>query len=114
MGEVAKFVPQATFSGMQHSLQQEWTYVMCVVPRIGELFRPVEHTLHHNFFTPLLGSHISDTLREWTMTPMNLGGFSMPNPLLEADVNYRTSQCETENLSSALCGHVKLNHIHHK
>ena len=53
---------------------------MRVVPLIGELFHPVEHALHHNFFTPLLGSGISDTLRAWTKTPMNLGGFSMINP----------------------------------
>jgi hypothetical protein len=114
LGEAAKFVPQAAFSGMQRSLQQEWTYVMRVVPLIGELFHPVEHALHHNFFTPLLGSGISDTLRAWTTAPMKLGGFSVPNPLLAADVNYRASQCETAHLISALRGHVRFNHVHHK
>ena len=93
LGEAAKFVPQAAFSSMQRSLQQEWTYVMRVAPLIGELFHPVEQAIHHNFFRPLLGSDISDTLRAWTTTLMKLGGFSVPNPLLAADVNYRTSQC---------------------
>jgi hypothetical protein len=87
---------------------------MRVTPLVSDIYLPVDHILHHNFFAPLLGSDISDTLREWTTIPMKLGGFSMPNPLLAAGVNYHAPQCDTVYLISALRGNVKFNHIRHK
>ena len=34
VAEVARFVPQSAYAGMQRSLPQEWTFVQRVVPNI--------------------------------------------------------------------------------
>ena len=114
IGVAAQFVPQSAYAAMQRSLQQEWQFVLRVVPDIAELFTPLETALHDDFFAKLVGSPISSDLREYTTAPIKLGGCSIPDPRLQAKENYTASQCETAHLIGALRGKCVFRHVSHK
>ena len=63
IGEAGKLVPQAAYAGMQRSLQQEWAFLLRVIPGIGHKFRELEERLRLGFFHPLLGGPITRTHR---------------------------------------------------
>ena len=114
MGEAGKYFPQSAYAGMQRSLQQEWTFVQWVVPEIGALFDGVEDSAHGEFFSPLLGSAISNDLRDLTTTPIKLSGFSLLNPTLTSETKFTASQCETSHLINALRELCPFRHVKHK
>ena len=54
---------QSAYSGLQKSLQQEWTFVQRVTPGIGNAFRLVETALKETFM-PTLFEGLGDGVLE--------------------------------------------------
>ena len=59
--------PQSAYTGLQKSLQQEWSFVQRVTPGVGNAFRPVETALKGTLVTALLDG-ISDGVPERGVT----------------------------------------------
>jgi hypothetical protein len=64
LSQAGKKYPQATCAGIQKCLQNEWQFLHCVIPDIGDLFAPVKETLDKRFFPALAGKvDISEVAR---------------------------------------------------
>ena len=91
IGEAGKLILQAAYAGMQRLLQQEWAFLLRVIPGIGHKFRALEERLRLGFFHPLLGGPITKTQRIWTTAPIKCSGFLIPDLSEMADMSYLTS-----------------------
>ena len=67
--ESTEYAPHATFAGIQHEFQQEWTFVQKVVPNIGPLFTKLEDTILNLLFYKLFGEKILPWIRNWVSVP---------------------------------------------
>ena len=63
--KMAKFKPQVAHVIFTHELMHRWTFLMCTVPDVEELFQPLEEAIRHHFLPALTGGEaLSNTERE--------------------------------------------------
>ena len=60
LAAVAPNFPQAAYSGLQKSLQQEWQFVQRVTKGIGPEFKNIELSLTRTFLPTLFGDDYGD------------------------------------------------------
>jgi len=61
VAEMAKYVPQSAYVGIQRVLQQEWTFVQRVVPNIANLFSGLEVSILTSFSIIFLARKFLDS-----------------------------------------------------
>ena len=96
--------PQTVYTGLQKSLQQEWSFVQCVAPGVGMVFQAVEDDLLDTFLQALFQgdtSHIPG--RTITGLPNKKSGIAFPDPPHTVGANWTASYVITGHLVSALC-----------
>ena len=102
LSEVAVYVPQSAYAGMQRALQQEWTFMQRVIPGISASFFRLESTIKDCFFLKLFGENIPPEYRDWVSTSIKQGGTAIPKPEEMAELNYKASTCECSHLIDSL------------
>jgi hypothetical protein len=97
---VTQAFPQAAYSGLQNSLQQEWQFVQRVTKGIGPEFASVEQTLAETFLPTLFGDEYDkdDPQRALAGPPVKWAGLAIPDPTTSAQPNYEAS--------ILLCSHI--------
>jgi hypothetical protein len=84
LASAAPNFPQAAYSGLQKSLQQEWQFVQCqrVTKNIGPEFEAVEVALSRTFLSTLFGDDYDDDdpRRNISCLPVKWAGVAIPNP----------------------------------
>jgi hypothetical protein len=100
LASVAPNFPQAAYSSLQKSLQQEWQFVQRVTEGIGPEFQTVELTLSTTFLPTLFGDNYDEDgpRRKISCLPVKWSGLAIPDPTSSADSNY--------NASILLCLHL--------
>jgi hypothetical protein len=97
---VTQAFPQAAYSGLQKSLQQEWQFVQRVTKGIGPEFAAVEQTLAKTFLPTLFGDEYNDDdpRRALAGLPVKWAGLAIPDPTTSAQPKY--------DASILLCSHI--------
>jgi hypothetical protein len=93
-------LPQAAYSGLQKSLQQEWHFVQRVTKGIGPKFASIEQTLAKTFLPTLFGNGY-DNDDPWSALaglPVKWAGLVIPDPTTLVQPNYEAS--------ILLCSHI--------
>ena len=112
LAEVAKLYPQAAYSAMQRSLQQEWLFIQRVTDSIGpinSIYQPIESALDQKFIPSLFlleQENLIPKLRNLTKLPVKDCGLALPDPTQTASANNKTSKQATTHLTQALLGNV--------
>jgi hypothetical protein len=93
LASVAPNFPQAAYSGLQKSLQQEWQFVQRVTKGIGPEFQNVKLTLSRTFLLTLFGDNYdeNDPYCKISCLPVKWAGLVIPDPTSLADSNYNVS-----------------------
>ena len=55
IAKLAKWNPQTSYTGLQRSLQQEWTFIQRVVKMDKDLFKDIEIKLKEKYIPTLFG-----------------------------------------------------------
>ena len=80
--------PKTAYTGLQNSLQQDWSFVQNFTPGVREAFRPVEEALQqYSLTSPFRGDTNSIMERGATRLPIKQSGISIPSPTLYASKN---------------------------
>jgi hypothetical protein len=97
---VTQAFPQAAYSGLQKSLQQEWQFVQRVTKGIGPEFASIEQTLAKTFLPTLFGDEYGkeDPRRALPDLPIKWAGLAIPYPTTSVQPNYEAS--------ILLCSHI--------
>jgi hypothetical protein len=97
---VTQAFPQAAYSGLQKSLQQEWQFVQRVTKGIGPEFASVEQTLAETFLPTLFGGEYNedDPRHALAGLPVKWAGLAIPDPTTSVQPNYEAS--------ILLCSHI--------
>jgi hypothetical protein len=99
MTSVTQAFPQAAYSGLQKSLQQEWQFVQRVTKGIGPGFASIEQTLAKTFLPTLFGDDCDDEdpRRALAGLPVKWARRAIPDTT-SAQTNYEAS--------ILLCSHI--------
>jgi hypothetical protein len=100
---VTQAFPQATYSGLQKSLQQEWQFVQRVTKGIGPDFASIKQTLAKTFLPTLFGDEYDgeDPRHALAGLPLKWAGLAIPDPTTLAQPNYEKSILHSrESMSS--------------
>ena len=120
LAEVAKIYPQAAYSAMQRSLQQEWLFVQRVTDSEGptnNIYHPIEKALEADFIPNLFlmeQENMLPDLRNITKLPVKDCGLALPDPTQTASANNKTSKEATAHLTQALLGNTEWDIDTHK
>ena len=96
-------------------MQNEWQFLLRVIPDIGDLFLPIEEALKRHFIPALAGKvDISEIPRELFALPVKFGGIAIPNPITSAETNYRDSTLVCSHLIQALRGQEDFSPCKHR
>ena len=115
LASVADVFPQAAYSGLQRSLQQEWQFVQRVTSGIGPEFIGVEETLAHFFLPALFGDNYDDDdpRRDLSCLPVKWAGMAIPDPTSAAESNYEASTLLCSHIVSAFRGNEEFRSANH-
>ncbi len=115
LASVAPAYPQAAYTGLQKSLQQEWQFVQRVVSAIGPQFSTVADEISSKFLPALFGASLkdSDPRLQLARLPVKQAGLALPSPVDTAESNYRDSTCAVSHLLAALRGRQDFRSAYH-
>ena len=112
LATVAADYPQAAYSGMQRSLQQEWQFmqrVSSLATNDPNTYSPLENAIRNTFVKELLQAPTfwaSDENRELTKglskLPIRTGGLALPDPTETLTPSSSTSRKGTSHLTDSL------------
>jgi hypothetical protein len=102
LSRVATQQPQAAFSALARSLQNEWGYLQRVIPDCGDLFRPLESALAENFLPALFGDTVTAEERTLFTLPANHGGLGIPDPTQSAQIAFNASLAMTQTIGDSI------------
>ena len=106
--------PLSAYTGLQKSLQQEWTLVQEVTPGIGDDFGPVEQVLREPLIWDLFLGIGEGTPGRWvTLLPVKQAGLALPDLTKTASENWTTSCVITGHLVTAIRGQEVLRTADH-
>jgi hypothetical protein len=114
---IAPKYPQTAYTGLQKSLQNEWQFVQCVKPGIGDHFHGVEVALATKFLPALFGESIDDDgdpRRILASLPVKHAGLTIPNPTDSASSCYEASTLVCSHLTAAVHGVAPFCHATHQ
>jgi hypothetical protein len=116
LASAAPNFPQAAYSGLQKSLQQEWQFVQRVTKNIGPEFESVEQALSETFLPTLFGDDYGDDdpRRDISCLPVKWAGLAIPNPTSAADANYEASILVCSHILAAFRGVEEFRSAKHK
>jgi hypothetical protein len=103
---VTQAFPQAAYSGLQNSLQQEWQFVQRVTKGIGPEFASIKQTLAKTFLPTLFGDEDDDDDPHCALTglPVKWAGLAIPDPTTSAQPNYAASTLPCSHILAAFRG----------
>ena len=103
---VTKVFPQAAYSGLQKSLQQEWQFVQRVTKGIGNEFACIEQTLIRTFLPTLFGDNYDedDPRRALADLPVKWAVLAIPDPTTSAQPNDEESILRCSHILAAFRG----------
>lgn len=92
LNKVSQHVPQATFVGLQRSLQNEWLFIHIVsdLDKHNGLFQSLENYLEETLLEEIF--RFTPPTCVLTKLPFKQSGLSIPNPTERSRHNYDTSK----------------------
>lgn len=107
--------PQSAYSGLQHSLQQEWQFVQRVTKGVSDKFAKVEKEILETFLLALFADEFADNDPQIHLAslPVKKAGLALPNPVKSADQNYEASILLTSHATAALRGTIEFSLTDH-
>ena len=116
LASVAPAYPQAAYTGLQKSLQQEWQFVQCVTRDIGPQFTDVAAAISQKFLPALFGASLEATDPRCALAglPVKHAGLALPSPVATAEWNYKASTLAVSHLFAALRGRVEFHTLDHQ
>jgi hypothetical protein len=102
----AKSFPQAAFSGLQKSLQQEWQFVQRVREDVGLEFANIEEAISLSFLPALFGDVYDDDdpRQKLACLLVKHAGLAIPDPTASAKSNHKASIMKGSHFLAALWG----------
>ena len=94
--------PQSSFSGLSHSLQQEWTHLCRVVENASSHFTVIEDKIVNLFIPNLFGVDRLPISRDILQLPVRYAGLGISNPSSPLYDPYTLSVNTTEYLSQSI------------
>ena len=111
---VARKHPQSAYSGLQKSLQQDWSFVQRVALDIGDAFRPVEQALREVFIQSLFQGLIEVIPGRGVIhLPMKQAGLAFPDPTKTAAEKWMEYCVITGHLVADLRGQEEFRTSYH-
>ena len=108
LASAAPNLPQAAYSGLQKSLQQEWQFVQRVTKDAGSEFEAVELALSGTFLLTLFGDEDYGNdghRRNMSYLPVKWADLLViPNPTSAAEANYEASILICSHILAAFRG----------
>jgi len=102
LADVALTQLQLAYAALVHSLQHEWTFLLCVIPHCGPLLGELERLLASHFLLALFGVEVSVAERDLLALPLRLGGLGVSNLVSSASYFYDSSIHSTVVLVKSL------------
>ena len=81
LAEAALTQPQLAYAALSRSLQHEWTFLLRIVPRCGQLFQEIELSLFSRFLPAMFGVEVSAVERRLFALPLRLGSLGICKPV---------------------------------
>jgi hypothetical protein len=80
---IAETYPQSAYTGMERSVQAEWTFVQQVVRDVGDKFGTVRKVMHRSFLPSLLKGALpdNDPLHRLADLPVKSAGPALTDPV---------------------------------
>jgi len=75
LSAIAQSQPHAAYAAFTHGLSSKWSFLSRTIPNIGDLFQPLEDSIHQKFLPPSLAK-----TRDLLATPVRLGGLGITTP----------------------------------
>jgi hypothetical protein len=97
--------PQTAYTGITFCLQNEWQYILCVVPNTAPFFAPLEKEIRTNFLPALLGiplTEIDGGYRQLPTHGVKQGGLAICNLVDTAPSIHSVSLVATCHLTISL------------
>jgi hypothetical protein len=116
LARIAVRFPQTDYAGLLSSLQAEWQYICCVVPRAGQYLEPVELTLCEKFIPVLLqvSEPVDDVFCQLLSHRVKMGGIAIKNLVTSAPQLHQCLMDASSFLVKALHNGGVLNAKAHK
>ena len=96
---IAESQPHAAYSVVTNGLVGRWTFLMRVVPDIGDLLQPLEDAIRFHLLPAITGrAAISDTEKRMLALPVQDGGLGIPIPTVLASNQFKASSLITQPL----------------
>ena len=90
---VAKYHPQAAFTGFTKYVMNRMIFLMRTIPDVDELFKPIETSISQKFLPALFDtSAIDANIRNIIALPVKKSGMGIFNPVAARSTHYRNSQ----------------------
>ena len=79
--------PQAAYAAYVHGTKMKWNYICRTTPNCSHLLQPLEDSIHQKLIPALSGRPpCSNAERDLLALPTKLGGMSLSNPTVTAEV----------------------------
>jgi hypothetical protein len=103
---VAGPYPQSAYTGMQKSVQAEFTFVQRVIRDVGDKFGTIREVVHRPFLPSLLKETPpeNDPLHRLAALPAKSAGLALPDPVESADLNFRASEVTNSHIIQVMRG----------
>ena len=102
--EIAEQQPQAAYTALVKSLQNEWAFVQKVVKDCEEQFQEIENAIAFKVLPAIFGNEISGNERKLFSLPARMGGLGVEDPREMSSSAYRNSKKSCEKLIEAIRG----------
>ena len=89
LSSFAQTDPHAAYAAFTYGFIHKWKYVQRTVSDVKEQFQPLEDCIRNTFIPALIGRTVSDGERSVFELPTKLGGLNIPNPVHQADREYK-------------------------
>ena len=109
--DVSSQYPQAAYTCLTNSLQQEWTYVQRIMKIKKNTFVDLDNKID-TMIEELFDQTPPD--RELTSFPVKAGGLGIPIPSKQGEVNFNASVIGTSELINAIKNKKQLNLVTYK
>jgi hypothetical protein len=115
LAATARLYLQSAYTGLQHSLQQEWQYVQRAVGDISESFSAVEKVLRDAFIPALFGEEQTtpENFRKLLALLVKHAGIALTNLTISGPANYKASILVCSHLLAAFCGTMECSTTDH-
>ena len=113
-GAAARY-PQAAYTALERSVQQQWQFVQRTTPNISPRFEQVRQALTDTFLPALFGERLEadDPRLPLAQLPVRYSGLGLLDPVRSASRNYKASLSAAQHFLAATLGNTRFSTMDH-